>query len=323
MKKTAALIITVLLTLGLLSACGGSGTEQNGDPVQIVTTIFPIYDWTREILGENPAGMELTMLLDDGVDLHSFQPSAEDIMKVSSCDLFVCVGGESDQWVEDAVEESVNEDQIQIRIMDAVQEDLVEEELIDGMQGEEEHGDEHEEEYDEHVWLSMNKAGAICGTIAETLAGLDPEHADLYRDNAEAYTGQLSALNDEYISAVAGGRVNTLLFGDRFPFRYMTEDYGLEYYAAFSGCSAETEASFETISFLADKVDELQLSCILTIDGSDQKIAETVRQNTETKDQKILTLNSLQAVTGEDADKGTTYLGIMKENLQVLKEALQ
>ena len=191
----------------------------------------------------------------------------------------------------------------------------------EGMEEKEE--EEEEGALDEHVWLSLKNAAVLTEAIEKALAEIDPENASLYEANLAAYLEKLSTLDAVYAGAVKEGAHDTLLFGDRFPFRYLTEDYGLKYYAAFSGCSAETEASFETILFLADKVDELGLSCILTIDGSDQKIAGTVAQTAKSGEPEILTLNSIQSITKEDMESGTTYLSVMEENLEVLKKALQ
>ena len=307
-----------------LCACGLSMTSNGGsDGIRIVTTIFPEYDWVMNILGDNPAGAEVTMLLDNGVDLHSYQPTAEDIMKISDCDLFIYVGGESDQWVEDALKEAVNKDMVVINLLEALGDGVKEEEIVEGMEGEEEGEEEEEEpEYDEHVWLSLKNAAILTNAIADAIETIDPQNADTYRGNAAAYTDRLNALDKEYQAAVDAAKVKTVLFGDRFPFRYMVDDYGLDYYAAFVGCSAETEASFATVTFLASKVDELGLKAVMTIEGSDKKIAETIISNTQTKDQQILTMDSLQSVTSEDVANGTTYLSVMESNLGVLKEAL-
>lgn len=323
-KRLCALLLAAALLAGL-SACGGKSakTPEEGGNLKIVATIFPEYDWVKNVLGENPAGAELTMLLDKGVDLHSFQPTADDILTISSCDLFVYVGGTSDAWVRDALENAGNERRIVIDLMETLGEAVRAEELVEGMQGEDEEKSEEEVEYDEHVWLSLRNAGVIVPRIAAALETLDPANAAVYQANAAAYLEQLDALDAEYRAAVAAAPVSTLLFGDRFPFRYLTEDYGLNYYAAFIGCSAETEASFETVTFLAGKVDELGLSAVLTIDGSDGRIAETIVQNTRTKDQRILELDSMQATTAEDVGAGATYLAAMERNLAVLKEALQ
>jgi zinc transport system substrate-binding protein len=225
--------------------------------------------------------------------------------------------------VEDALKEAVNKDMVVINLLNVLGDQVKEEELIAGMEGEEEEGEEEEPEYDEHIWLSLRNASVLTDHIAGAIAEADAANADAYMANAEAYKEKLDSLDAEYQEAVSAAEKDTLLFGDRFPFRYMTDDYGLSYFAAFPGCSAETEASFETIVFLADKVNELSLSSILTIEGSDHKIAETIRESTKSRDQQILTMNSMQSTTLEDAEGGTSYLSIMEDNLEVLKEALK
>ena len=294
-------------------------SDEPGKKLSIVTTIFPEYDWVMNILGENPAGAEVTMLLDNGVDLHSYQPTAADMIKISACDMFIYVGGESDRWVEDALSEAVNKDMVVINLLEVLGESVKEEEVVEGMQEE----DEDETEYDEHVWLSLKNAVICTEAISHALQDkVDPENSITYAENAAEYMRKLFTLDREYEETIANASGDTLLFGDRFPFRYLTDDYDLNYYAAFAGCSAETEASFETVTFLSGKVDELNLGCILTIETSDGKIAETIRDNTSTGDQKILVLDSLQSVTMNDINNGVTYLSIMKENLNVLSEAL-
>lgn len=301
-----------------------AGTKDTSDKkLKIVTTIFPEYDWTRAVLGEREADVELTMLLDNGTDLHSFQPAVKDIMKVSGCDLLIYVGGESDEWIEDALKSAQNKDMKTINLMEVLADSIKEEETVEGMQ-ENEHGHEHEDEkeYDEHVWTSLRNASAVCDAIAETLEEMDPENKDVYASNVAAYQQKLSNLDTEYQNTADSARQNTLLFADRFAFRYLVDDYGLNYYAAFSGCSAESEASFKTVTFLAGKLDELGLKIVLTIEKSDDRIAQTVIENTETKDQKILELNSMQSITSDEIADGVTYLSVMEDNLDVLKEAL-
>lgn len=303
-----------------------AGTKDTSDKkLKIVTTIFPEYDWTRAVLGEREADVELTMLLDNGTDLHSFQPAVKDIMKVSGCDLLIYVGGESDEWIEDALKSAQNKDMKTINLMEVLADSIKEEETVEGMQeNEHEHGHEHEDEkeYDEHVWTSLRNASAVCDAIAETLEEMDPENKDVYASNVAAYQQKLSNLDTEYQNTADSARQNTLLFADRFAFRYLVDDYGLNYYAAFSGCSAESEASFKTVTFLAGKLDELGLKTVLTIEKSDDRIAQTVIENTETKDQKILELNSMQSITSDEIADGVTYLSVMEDNLDVLKEAL-
>ena len=500
-KKYMSVLMAAAVALGGFSVYGGSTVQaaEEKEQLKVVTTIFPEYDWVKEIAGDKASEMDLTMLLDNGVDLHSYQPTADDIMKISDCDVFVYVGGESDGWVEDALKEAVNKDMKVVNLLEVLKDSVKTEEAKPGMQAEEGHnhgyshfadsdvqdrsltdwsgdwqsvypyledgeldevmerkaenGDktaeeykayyetgyktdvekividgenntmeftkngvsakatyeykgyqiydyesgsrgvryffeatdgsedapkyvqfsdhgiapgkaehfhiyagndgfdalseemenlptyypadmtgeeiaedmlEHEEkEYDEHVWLSLRNAQTLCGAIETALEEADPSNSDVYASNLAAYDEKLAALDGEYQEAVDSATQKTLLFGDRFPFRYLVDDYGLNYYAAFAGCSAESEASFETISFLAKKVDELGLKNVMTIEKSDQKIAKTIIENTESKDQKILTLDSMQSTTSDDVASGATYLSVMENNLGVLKEALQ
>ena len=325
MKKYISIVIAAMLAMTGLCACRRSSASDE-KKLQIVTTIFPEYDWVQNVLGENPSGAEVTMLLDNGVDLHSYQPTAEDILKISTCDLFIYVGGESDEWVEDALKTATNKDMVVINLLETLGDKVVEEEVIEGMEGEEEEGEgeaEEEPEYDEHVWLSLRNSTVLVDSISDALKKIDAKNASVYEKNAASYKEKLSALDAKYAQAVSEARVKTLLFGDRFPFRYLVDDYGLTYYAAFVGCSAETEASFETIAFLAKKVDELSLTKVMTIERPKHKIAQTIIENTSSKDQKILALDSMQSVTSKDVKNGITYLSIMENNLEVLKEALQ
>lgn len=324
-NRWIACCLAAVMCVLCLTACSGK-TAQDGDKkLKIVTTIFPEYDWVKAILGDEIENVELTMLLDNGVDLHSYQPTAEDIRKISECDLFIYVGGESDAWVEDALKESLNENQRVINLMEVMGENAKEEEVVEGMQAEEHeeaHTDE-EVEYDEHVWLSLRNAELECQEIEKQLSALDPENQQVYEENLNSYLAKLQELDGKYQDAVNNSTMHTLLFADRFPFRYMVDDYGLDYYAAFVGCSAETEASFETITFLAGKIDELGLHTVLTIEKSDQKIARTVIENTKNKDQQILAMDSMQSTTSEDVKNGTTYLSTMESNLEILKQALK
>ncbi|MBQ7372039.1 MAG: zinc ABC transporter substrate-binding protein [Blautia sp.] len=326
MKKIISLFLTIILMVcgSVVCNAGGEASDQSEDLIQIVTTIFPEYDWVQNIIGDSPANTEVTMLLDNGVDLHSYQPTAADILKISTCDLFIYVGGESDQWVEDALQETVNPDMIVLNLLEVLGDRVKEEELVEGME-EEEEDDAAEEgpEYDEHVWLSLRNASVLVTHISEALQSIDPDHAEIYIENTAEYFGRLNTLDEEYQESVSEASVTTLLFGDRFPFRYLADDYGLDYYAAFTGCSAETEASFETIIFLAQKIDDLSLHSVLTIEGTDHRIAETIIQNTASKDQKILTMDSMQSTTSKNVQDGATYLSIMEKNLNVLKEALK
>ena len=334
MKKITALLLALFMLVGALAGCGKQNDTNQTDKLSIVTTIFPEYDWVREILGDKADNAEITMLLDNGVDLHSYQPTADDIVKISDCDLFIYVGGESDEWVEDALRNAANGNMKVINLLEVLGDSVKTEEIVEGMQEEEhEHEDahahddaeehEHEEEADEHVWLSLKNAKMLVRVISKALQELDPDSKDIYAANADAYVKKLSALDAEYQAAVDAASNKTILFGDRFPFRYLVDDYGLHYYAAFVGCSTETEAGFETISFLAKRVDEWKLPCVLTIEGAQHKIAETVVRNTTAKNQRVLTMDSMQSTTSKDVKNGTTYLSVMEKNLSVLKEALR
>ena len=361
-KKLISILAATAMMAGCLCGCNAAQKANTSDKMKIVTTIFPEYDWVNNILGDKASNAEVTRLLDNGVDLHSFQPTAADILKISECDLFIYVGGESDEWVEDVLKEATNKDMIAINLLEVLGDKVVEEEIVEGMQEEEDHDHDHEHEdedhdhehedhdhehededehehehediakthehhhdeveYDEHVWLSLRNSAILVNSISEAIQKIDPANAETYKANAASYIEKLNALDKEYQAAVSAASKNTILFGDRFPFRYLVDDYNLEYYAAFVGCSAESEASFETIVFLSGKVDELSLPAVLTIEGKDHSIAQTIVENTAAKDQKILTMDSMQSTTSEDIKNGASYLSIMESNLSVLKEAL-
>ncbi len=512
MKKILAIAFCVVIICGIFIACATnsdkdktttqSTIQSTSAPatekkLKIVTTIFPEYDWVKQILGSNAANADITMLLDSGVDLHSYQPTAEDILKISDCDMFVYVGGESDEWVDSALESADNKNMKVINLLDVLGDSVKDEETVEGMQEEEhehshdeeikesdiedrelsdfdgewkslypylingdldeycehkaeddddeattkktffekykaswqcdvenitidgseitfkytdgktvtgnytysgfttindddgkiksvryqfktddnnapkfvqfnDHGHEpgkaehfhiyfgnesfaaltdsetnpffvknelsteeildelmgHEAEKDEHVWLSLKNAETLVAAISDALQELDPDNKSTYVTNTNTYVNKLSDLDAEYQKAVNNATYKTVLFGDRFPFRYLVDDYGLSYYAAFVGCSAETEASFETVKFLAEKVDELKLPCVLTIEGTNHDIAETIVSNTKSKNAKIYSMDSLQSTTSADIEDGKTYLGAMENNLSVLKSAL-
>ena len=294
--------------------------EASYGSVEVVATIFPIYDWVKEI--SKGSDVNINLLLDSGVDLHSFQPAVDDMVKIAKCDVFVYVGGESDEWVEDSLKNVVNKNQVSINLLKILGDKVKSEEIVEGMEHEHEHHEhehESESESDEHIWLSLRNAEIICKYIAEKLSELDENNKEIYSQNCSEYVKKLSELDSEYDEVIDKSMRKILLFADRFPFRYMADDYGLKYYAAFSGCSAETEASFETVMFLSNKVEELKLPYVLTIDGTKHKIAETVISNTKSKNQKILVLDSMQSTT---LNNNTSYLAIMQKNLETLKTVL-
>lgn len=328
-------------------------TDDANKKFSVVCTIFPEYDWIRQLVGDKKDNYEITYLLDKGVDLHSYQPTAEDIAKIANCDLFVYVGGESDGWVDDALKESKNDKMQVVNLLETLGKNVKPEEVVEGMQEEDEHDHDHDDkdhdhddkdhddkdhdhedadhdrdleeetEYDEHVWLSLRNATALVNTLAEKLQTIDPENKDYYATTAADYTAKLGDLDSRYLATIKKAKVKTVLFGDRFPFRYLVDDYGLKYYAAFVGCSAETEASFETVAFLAKKTDDLKLKSVLVIENSDQKIAKKIVETTKDKSQNIVVLNSMQSITNEDIANGATYLSIMESNLKALASALK
>ena len=344
--KYLTVFLTLVLLAGLFAACDTPGsTNSTTRPdvkekkLSVVATIFPAFDWARQIIGENEDHVALTLLLDKGTDLHNYQPTVEDIYKISTCDLFIYVGGESDKWVPDALAQAVNKDMKTVCLLDALGSAAKEEEALEGMEEHEHHHDgdddhddhdhedhDHEEdegpEYDEHVWLSLRNARTLCGVVCEALQAVDPACAEAYQANLEAYDASLAKLEAAYSAAVGSASRKTLLFADRFPFRYLADDYGLTCFAAFSGCSAETEASFETVNFLVNKVDELELPYSLVLEGGETRLAETIVENSAAKNAQVLSLNSLQSVTAKGVEEGITYLGVMESNLEVLKTAL-
>lgn len=320
MKKILCLTISLLLVLSALVGCESRDKDKNG--ISIVTTVFPVYDWIEELLGEKAEDTQLTMLLDSGVDLHNFQPTTDDIIKISSCDLFVYVGGESDKWVEDVLKNSSNKDMIVINLMELMEESL--EAAIS--HSEEEHHDhdhDHEHHLDEHIWLSLRNAVTACGIIADGLYKADPDSKDIYSENLSDYTSRLNDLDAKYSAAVESATHKTLVFPDRFPFTYLCHDYGIEYYAAFNGCSTDTAASPEVIATLAGKIDQLSLGYVMTIEGSELlDFTNTVIGATTAKNAKVLTVNSLQTVTAADVENGIDYLGVMENNLTSFAQAL-
>ena len=334
MKRIFSVFLAVMIIAAVLCGNGISAKAADAKRLSVVTTIFPEYDWVRQILGDKFSDADVTMLLDNGVDLHSYQPTVDDMVKIANCDLFIYVGGESDGWVENALKNAVNKDMKVINLLEVLGDSVKAEETVEGMQ-EEEHGhedaDEHDDakeheheevEYDEHVWLSLRNAEMLCTAISDALQQIDPDNAGAYAANTAAYVERLAALDADYQTAVDAATYHTVLFGDRFPFRYLADDYGLSYYAAFAGCSAETEASFETITFLAGKMDELNLPCVLTIEGAQHRIAQTIVENTTAKNQEVLAMDSMQSITAKDVANGAAYLSIMEQNLSVLKRAL-
>ena len=369
MKKIAAFAMFILAAALTLVACSAESNEKSKENASatkkfsIVATTYPQYDWLKNILGDRANAVDLKLLIKNGTDLHSYKSSAQDIAAIASADMVVYVGGESDEWVEKALSATPKAGRVQVNLMEALGDRVKEEEVVEGMQAEEEHEhhlehsdpstgsgteehnkvgepaeptadeahedhDHHEHaeeaENDEHVWLSLKNAEILVKKIAEAVANVDTAHATEYHMNAALYVAKISALDAQYQASVDSANFKTILFGDRFPFRYLVDDYGIKYFAAFVGCSAESEASFETVAFLAGKMDSLALPAIFTIDGSNGKIARAILDaSKKSKDAPVLTLNSMQSVTDAQMQSGVDYLSIMRENLEVLKKAIK
>ena len=327
------IIIAAVFCIILLGSCSAeqTGNDYGDGKIHILCTTFPIYDWTRQITRGLDEYFEITLLMDQGTDLHNYQPTAEDIILMSEADLLISIGGESDRWMEDvisAVPEEKRAAQRHLELMDILGDALREEEYVDGMEhsrGDEEDGSRREEtEYDEHIWLSVKNAEFCVRAIGDAVWDMTVEESVMQAaaGNTELYLEELKELDREYADTLGQADGNMLIFGGRFPFLYLVKDYGLEYYAAFQGCSAETGASFETIVFLAEKLDEYGLSAVLVIENEDSRVASTIIENTAGKDQIILALNSMQSITVKDIEQGADYLGIMRDNLSVLSTAL-
>lgn len=351
MKKVAFIAILFFALAFMLTACNTESGKKDSAPkkISVVATIYPQYDWLKNVIGERADAVDLKLLIKNGTDLHSYKPSAQDIATIAKADLVVYVGGESDEWIEKALEATPKEGRIALNLMKALGDRVKEEEVVEGMQVEEhhhEHGEEAEEhehdkvtepaeatsehhhheevENDEHIWLSLKNAWILVNALAQSLSKVDSANSSIYTANAVLYNAKLWEMDKEFATATSDASQKTVLFGDRFPFRYLVDDYGIKYYAAFVGCSAESEASFETVTFLAGKMDSLQLPAIFTIDGSNGKIARAILEASKnSKNAQVLTLNSMQSVTDEQIKAGVDYLSIMRDNLEVLKKALK
>jgi len=320
LKRTLSMLLASLLTAGLLSGCGAASTQSTADAadkLSIVTTIFPQYDFTRQIVGDHA---EVTMLLKPGAESHSFDPTPQDIKKIQNADLFIYTGGENDVWV-DGILSSMGESQPEtLKLLDCVP--TVTEELVEGMEQAHEEDEAHaeeEEEVDEHVWTSPQNAMRIVDKIAAVLSEKDAANAADYQANSAAYVEKLRGLDESFRDVVTSGARKTVLFGDRFPFRYLADAYGLKYYAAFSGCSTESEADAATVAFLVDEVKKDQLPVVFTIEFSNGRIADSIADATGAKK---LILHSCHNVSAEDMAGGATYLSLMEQNVENLREAL-
>lgn len=357
-KKSLFLVFALILSVSLLAGCTKSGASQvagseTKDKLSIVTTTFAPYDFARQVAGEYG---EVTMLVPPAAESHSYEPTPQDIIKIQNCDVFIYGGGESDDWVTKILD-SIGSDHIKIiKMLDCVT--LVEEEIVEGMQedehehgaheetdaehqvetehmdeehteadheadamhAEEEHHDEAEEiVYDEHVWTSPKNSIKIVEAIAKTLSDCDLSHEEVYMANSAAYIRELEALDTAFRAVVDSAQRKEVIFADRFPLRYFVEEYGLSYYAAFPGCSTETEPSAATVAFLIDKVKEDEIPVVFHIELSNEKMADTICEATGAK--KLL-FNACHTISKTDFESGITYLDIMRENIAALEEAL-
>lgn len=323
MKKIICLLCVILLAAFCLTPLSACSAKDDGK-LKVVCTIFPIYDWALNVIGERASDVSVTLLQDSGADLHSYQATVADLAAIAEADVFIYVGGESDDWVEDALRSVKNKKMQKVDLLSVLGDKALVEEIVEGMEHEEEEEEEGEEEteLDEHVWLSLRNAEVFTQAIANALSSADDAGKETYQANAKKYIASLQELDLAYATAIRAASRDTLLFGDRFPFRYLVSDYGLKYYAAFVGCSAESNASFETISFLASKVNELDLKVILKLENSNGDIAEGIKNASNAKNQRVLVLDSLQSSNKKEYANGRNYLSVMASNLEVLKTAL-
>jgi len=318
MKKVISLLLAAVMLCTVLCGCAPA-REQEG--IKIVCTIFPLYDWMRELTAGSE-DVELILIADNGADMHSYQPTTGDIVDISTCDMLVYTGGESEEWVEETTERSGSGHMKKAAMLEMLGEEALCAAPHDH-HDEDSHAHHHDHDAkDEHVWLSPRRAMELCAELSGMLCEMDAGNADIYRANAERYIGMLTELDEAYTKAADSASAPSLLFADRFPFRYLAADYGLACRAAFDGCEAETEAGFETVAELVSVMDTQHLDCVLIIDGSEPDLARTIIDASSREGAEILTLDSLQSVTAADIASGVTYIETMESNLEILRAAL-
>ena len=322
MKKISKiLLVFVVAVFSIVSLTGCNKNKDNENKLTIVTTNFPSYDFARAVVKDNK-NVNLKMLLKPGAESHDFEPTPQDIIDIKNSDLFIYTGGESDEWISDILDDIDTDKTKVIKMMDLV--DVKEEEIVEGMEDEEheeeeEHHDEEEVEYDEHVWTSPVNAIKIVNALRDEVVSIDNDNKKVYEDSAKEYIDKLEKIDNEFKDIVKNAKRKEIIFGDRFPLRYFVDEYNLKYYAAFPGCSAQTEASAKTISYLVDKVKEDKIPVVFHIELSNGKIAEAISKETGAK---VLEFNTAHNISQKDFDAGVTYVDIMEENTKVLKEAL-
>lgn len=316
-KRLAPAIIIILISALFFCSCNQIVSVKNDDKISVVATIFPAYDFVREV-SHGTDDIDLRLLLKPGSEAHSYEPTPQDIIAIQNCDVFIYVGGESDEWVRNILS-SIDTNSINIvSMMDCVE--LVEEETVEGMEEKNNEKETYEPEYDEHVWTSPQNAIKIVDKINASMSHSRPVNKDVYASNTERYIEKLKQLDKDFHEIVKSGKRNTIVFGDRFPFRYFADEYGLEYFAAFPGCSEETEASAKTVSFLIDKIKSENIPVVLYPELSNQKVAKTICESTGAVP---LQFNSCHNLTSDEFESGATYLSLMKENIDTLQRALK
>lgn len=311
MRRAVSIIILTLFLMMIFTSCAVERPDSDG--IKIVCTQFSAYDWVNNLMLGNDA--EVILLTDNGVDIHSYQPTARDVVDIMTADLFIYVGGASESWVEDILATSAGDVQT-ICMTDVVDTICIEHD-------EHEHSEhEHIHEFDEHVWLSVENARIICKEIFEKLCAVNQDARDEYKLNYEAYDAKLEELHDDFMLTAENREDDVLLFAGRFPFIYLINELDVEYYAAFDGCSSETAASFETVMELAKVADEFNVEYGIVVKGDDYDLAQTIAENTEDKELKFLEMDSLQSVTKEELAAKKSYISAMRENLMAIKYAL-
>ena len=333
MKRIISLLLALALSLSL-AACAAPAEKADGGKLQIVTTLFPYYDFARAIAQDRA---DVTLLLSPGREAHSFEPTPLDAVTISEADVFLYNGGEGEYWVESMLDAAGEHIAVASRMMDYV--DALNEEYVEGMQGadghdhDHEHGshddhdhdheeDEHDSdeiEYDEHIWTSPKNAVVLCRAVCDAICRADAENAAFYRANCDDYCAQLEDLDARFAALCESAPRRLLIFADRFPMLYFCREYGLDYRAAFHGCSGDTEPSLATIKFLIDKVEDENIPVVYTIDFGTKKVAAVVSECTGAA---IETLYSMQTVSRADYDAGETYLTLMERNFEALRKGL-
>ena len=315
LKKSVLLFAAMAIIINIFAGCriNEQGNSDDGK-LKIISSVFASYDFAKQVVGDKG---DVSLLLAPGVECHSYEPTAKDIIDIMNCDVFIYVGGDSEEWIGDVLKNIDNDDMEVIVLTECV--DLVEEEITEGMQTEHEHEEEEHTDYDNHVWTSPVNAIKIVDKITDTICSLDEENSEYYKKNAADYIAELSELDSDFREVCENGKRKTVVFGDRFPLRYFVEEYDLEYYAAFPGCSGETEPSSATVTFLVDKIKQDKIPVVFCIELSNGKMADIISEATGAK--KIV-FNSCHNITKDEFEKGETYLSLMRKNVGYLQEAL-